>query len=64
MQQLVRLVSLLCGPLYEAHSANARDVRSPQESLAFYTSAARGAWLQPLANIISLLHDLPALTHT
>eukprot|EP00974_Lingulodinium_polyedra_P133083 11224284-Lingulodinium_polyedra.AAC.1 len=61
--QWARMVTLFCGPVYDAHSSHAAGVRSPAETLEFYCSAAKGTWLQHLSRVADLLLDMPALTH-
>eukprot|EP00974_Lingulodinium_polyedra_P002648 248543-Lingulodinium_polyedra.AAC.1 len=57
------MVSVLCGPIFDSHSTNAREVRGPAETLHFYCSAAKGSWVKDLHQVTALLMDIPALTH-
>eukprot|EP00969_Alexandrium_andersonii_P296176 13089700-Alexandrium_andersonii.AAC.1 len=56
-----KLLLLLVGPLYDQHSENAREARSVDGVLSFYSGAAAGSFLAPLRRVVSLLQDIHSL---
>ena len=61
LQQLVRMIYALLGPLYDSHSAHARDARSPEGALSYYVEQSRERFLDTLKTTFSLLGDLKTL---
>ena len=57
----MRLILVVVTPIYDQHSANEREVKSPQECLQFYCNMAKGLWTSVLANTVTILQDLSAL---
>ena len=48
LQDTTRLIVTFTSPFYDAHSDAARDLRSPEEGVAFYLGYAKGSWLEPV----------------
>eukprot|EP00974_Lingulodinium_polyedra_P015677 1519713-Lingulodinium_polyedra.AAC.1 len=54
LQMDVRTRTVLCNPLYNAHSQHAADVRAPDKALAYYLDQSRAKFLEPLNHILAL----------
>ena len=64
LQTLTKLCYVLCGPLYGAHSAHAREARGSAGVLAYYFEAAHDeAFLRPLKQSMGFLRDPLTLRH-
>ena len=61
LQSLVRLVVALVNPIFDEHSQNAREIRGPEASRAWYLEAAKGRHLEVLGQVAKALEEVPTL---
>ena len=63
LQELPKLVFVLCGPLYDEHSDQAAEARAPDSVMAHYLQQAEGAYERPLRKSFSFLRDEPTMRY-
>eukprot|EP00974_Lingulodinium_polyedra_P091511 8869737-Lingulodinium_polyedra.AAC.1 len=54
----VKVIHVLCAPFNDEHSEAAATVKSPAATVAWYTAAAKGQWLDTLGEACKIPSDL------
>ena len=63
LQSLCRLVATFCEPVHTAHSAHARELKSPEGVRDYYCMAAHARWLADYERLCSYLLDAGRLSY-
>ena len=57
LQLLGRIIFSVIGPVFVAHQLDTHELRGPEQTRAFYVSAAKGSWFSTLCAVCAVLED-------